>query len=100
MRAGVKSLRIHASIHNRQTWIIGWPQGGWRGAAAFEPSARLLPFRFEVQDDGTGGYLLVYESMDGVYAADTWHETLIEAFAVAEDIFGVRLDEWERPRKP
>jgi len=67
---------------------------------ASEPRAKRLPFRFEVQDDGTGGYLLIAESTDGAYAADTWHETMEEAFASAEEAFGVGRDEWERPPKP
>ena len=100
MGDGIKGLRNHASIHNRPTWIIGRPPGGWQGAAASDPLAQLLPFRFEVQGDETGGYLLILESTDGVYAADTWHETMAGAFGSAEDGFGVRPDEWERPQDP
>ncbi len=93
-------MRIPASIRHRPTWIIGWPQSGRRGAAASDPGAKLLPFRFEVRDDGAGGYLLIFKSTDGAYAADTWHETMEDAFASAEDVFGVRRDECEQPREP
>jgi hypothetical protein len=87
-------VRTSASIRNRPTWITGWPNSGWRGADARDPSAELLPFGFDITDDGAGHYLLVYYSMDRAYEADTWHETLSGAYASAEEQFGVRREEW------
>jgi hypothetical protein len=54
----------------------------------------VVPFGFDITDDGAGHYLLVYYSMDGAYEADTWHETLSDAYTSAEQRFGVRRDEW------
>lgn len=87
-------MRTFASIRNRSTRITGWPNSGWRGADASDPSAKLLPFGFDITDDGAGHYLLVYYSMDRAYEADTWHETLSDAYASAEEQFGVRREEW------
>jgi hypothetical protein len=39
-----------------------------------------MPFGFDITDDGDGHFLLVYYSMDRAYAADTWHETLSDAY--------------------
>jgi hypothetical protein len=87
-------MRVFASIRNRQTWITGWPHSGWRGASATDAHAKVLPFGFDITDDVAGNYLLVCFSADGVYGADTWHETLDEAYASAEEQFGVLRSEW------
>jgi hypothetical protein len=91
-------MRVFASIRDRPTWICGWPHGGWRGSDAVEPNARQLAFGFDITDDGAGNYLLVSLSADGVYGADSWHETIVEAYASAEEQFGVQRGEWGPPR--
>ena len=90
-------MQVFASIRGRQTWITGWPHSGWRGADPNEPGAKSLPFSFDITDDGSGNYVLVSLSVDGVYKADSWHETLTEAFAAAEEIFGIHRSEWSTP---
>ena len=47
-----------------------------------------------VTDDGAGCYILVCYSMDRAYEADTWHETLEDAYATAEEGFGIRREAW------
>jgi hypothetical protein len=93
-------VQVFASIRNRPTWITGWPHSGWRGADPAEPGARQLTFAFDITDDGAGGYLLLYFSTDQVYAADTWHPALDEAYRTAEEQFGVKRSEWGPPARP
>jgi len=78
--------------------ITGWPHSGWRAADDDDPSARELPFRFAITDDGDGHFLLAYQSLDGAYSADSWHESLIDALASAEEQFGIGRGEWSHPR--
>jgi hypothetical protein len=87
-------MRTFASIRNRQTWITGPPRGPWGGCDASNPSAKRLPFGFDITDDGAGYYILVSYSMDRAYGGDTWHETLEDAYATAEGGFGIRREEW------
>lgn len=87
-------MRVFASIRNRPTWIQGWPHSGWRGADASDPSAKQLPFGFDITDYGDGQYLFVFYSMDRAYQADSWHKSLSDAYASAEECFGIRRDEW------
>jgi hypothetical protein len=96
---GEDSVQRFASIRDRPTWITGWPNSGWRGADASDPTARLMPFGFDITDDGAGHFLLVYYSTDRAYEADTWHETLSDACASAEERFGVRREEWTPNRR-
>jgi hypothetical protein len=87
-------MRTFASIHNRPTWITGWPNC-WRAADASDPSAKLLSFGFDVTDDGARRYdVLVCFSTDGDYGTDTWHDTLSDAYESAEQRFGIRGEEW------
>jgi hypothetical protein len=87
-------MLVHASIRGRLTWIRGWPHSGWRGAKASEAGARELLFNFDITDDGGGNFLLVCFSADRVYGADSWHTSLAEAYASAEELFGVQPSEW------
>lgn len=87
-------MTTYASIAGRPTRITGWPHSGWRMADADGPAGKVLPFRFEITDDGGGHFLLISESLDGVFCADTWHESLEEAFAAARDCFGIGRSEW------
>jgi hypothetical protein len=90
-------FQVFASIRDRPTWITGWPHSWWGSAEPSEPGARQLPFGFDITNDGAGSYLLVCFSADGAYAADTWHESLDDAYSAAEAIFGVRRSEWQQP---
>ena len=74
--------------------VAGSPRRGWGPADADDLAARVLPFRFDITDDGGGHFLLIYESLDGEFCADTWHASLEEAFAAAHDSFGIARSEW------
>lgn len=91
-------MQVFASIRDRPTWICGWPHSGWHGADASTPHAKQVPFGFDITDDGAGRFLFVSFSADGECCADTWHETLAEAYATAEEQFGVKRVEWGPPR--
>lgn len=90
-------MTIFASIPERLTRITGWPNSGWRATDAADPSSKVLPFHFEITDDGNGSFLLAYHSLDEVFRADTWHETLEEAFVAAEECFDIARAEWKSP---
>ena len=87
-------MTTFASIAERLIFIVGWPHSGWRAADPDDPDGKVLPFRLEITDDGGGHFLFIYESLDGVFCADTWHESLEEAFAAAQDNFGITRSEW------
>ena len=86
-------MRTFASIRDRPTRITGRPDC-WRGADAGDATARILPFGFDITDDGSGHYLLVCFSTDGSYRADTWHETLPDTIESASHQVGIRWQEW------
>ena len=48
---------------------------------------------------GDPGFFLLHLAADG-QCADTWHETLDDAFHQAEYEFEVRRDEWEEVNEP
>lgn len=87
-------MRTFTSIRDRPTWITGWPNSGWRGADPTDPSSKQLSFGFDITDDGAGHFLFVCFSSDGVYGADSWHETLADAIESARQQFGIRRQEW------
>lgn len=87
-------MPVFASIRNRPIWIIGRPHTGWGTAEPAEPGAKQLLFGFDITDDGGANYLLLCFSADGLYGADTWHETLADAYAAAEEKFGIQRFEW------
>ena len=82
------------SIPKRIVRIAGEPNKGWSGADPDDLNAVEVEFSFKVTSDGNRNYLLVYQSIDGKFAADTWHETVEEALACARDSFGIEEDEW------
>lgn len=97
-------MSTFASIRNRPAWLTGRIRKGksrspWGIAAGPTPSAELVLFGFDVKSDGADGFHLVFCSMDGAYQADTWHETLADAYATAEESFGVRREEWGPPQE-
>lgn len=59
----------------------------------------MLPFGFDIADDGAGGFALNCFSEDRVYAADSSHPTLDAAYLAAEEQYGVRRAEWKVPSK-
>jgi hypothetical protein len=87
-------MKTFAHIPSRSVTIAGHPSSGWSSADEGTPGSFDLEFRFEVTDDGNANYLLVYSSLDGRYATDTWHETLEGALASAEEQFGIASEEW------
>lgn len=87
-------MKTFAHIPSRSVTIAGHPGSGWSSADEGTPGAFDLAFRFEVTDDGNANYLSVYSSLDGRYAADTWHETLEGALDAAEEQFGIAREEW------
>lgn len=89
-------MKIFAHIQGHSVTIAVHPGSGWSTADEGTPGSFDLEFRFEVTDDGNANYLLVYSSLDGQYSADSWHETLEEAFACAEELFGISPEEWLR----
>lgn len=88
-----------ASIPRRTVRITGEPNSGWSGADPDDLNAVEVEFCFEVTSDGNRNYLLVYQSVDGRYAADTWHESVEEALACARDSFGIEEDEWSNQQQ-
>jgi hypothetical protein len=89
----VSAIRTHAAIESRPIRISGYPYGGWQ--VADPPEGRELPFDFAITDDGTGGFLLDFRSVDGAYVNDHSYDTLEEAFAGAETCFGIARSEWD-----
>ena len=87
-------MKTFAHIPSRLVTIAGHPNSGWSSADEGTPGSFELEFSFQVTDDGGGNYLLVYASLDGRYAADTWHETLDSALAEAEEQFSIERSEW------
>lgn len=92
-------MKTFAYIEERLVRITGWPHSGWRVAEDDDPTSKVLPFRFAITDDGNGNFLLTYHSLDGVFFADTWHESLEEAFTSAQECFGIVRTEWQKPRR-
>lgn len=90
-------MKSFAAIARRAVRILGHPNSGWSPADLDDDNALELEFRFEITDDGNKNFLLVYQSLDGRYAADSWHETIEEALACAEESFGIAPSEWVRP---
>ena len=98
-------VQTFASIRDRLAWLTGRARKGrtyspWGIGEASSPAAMPMAFGFDITSDGADGYHLTYYSMDRVYSADTWHETLSEAYAAAEETFGIRREEWGPPRDP
>jgi len=82
------------SIARRSVRIAGEPNSGWSAADPDDLNAIDVEFSFRITGDGNANYLLLYESSDKRYFADTWHQTVDEAIAVANQSFGIEPDEW------
>jgi hypothetical protein len=84
------------SVTRRSVRIAGEPNSGWSAADPDDLNAVDVEFSFCITSDGNANYLLLYESSDKRYCADTWHPTVDEAIAVAQQSFGIEPDEWAR----
>ena len=98
-----KGLMFHpvptyTSIPRRTLLIAMHPGGEWSCADDGTPGSFETDFRFDITDDGGGHCLLVYSSLDGRFAADSWHETPDAAKAAAAEAFGIEADEWSNER--
>jgi hypothetical protein len=90
-------MRSFARIPSKRIRIGGDQHTGWlpEGAATPLPTPiRDLDFDFEITDDGSQHFLLVYQSHDKSCHGDTWHKTLEDAFDAAQEYFGIQRDEW------
>lgn len=83
------------TVRSRVVAIAGDPTRGWAAADPDDLSAMEVPFDFSITSDGNANFLLVYRSVDGQYAADTWHETIEEAVSCASRTFGIEPSEWK-----
>ncbi|MGQ3054139.1 MAG: hypothetical protein ACT6S0_20355 [Roseateles sp.] len=90
-------MQTYATIERRVVRILGHPNSGWSPADPDDDNALEIEFRFAVTGDGNKGFLLVYQSSDGRYAADSWHATMEEAFDVAQASYGITRSEWMAP---
>ncbi len=90
-------MKSYASIASRVVRILGHPNSGWSPADPDDDNALEIEFRFEITDDGHKNFLLVYQSLDGRYAADSWHATMEEALACVEEAYGITPSEWVVP---
>lgn len=90
-------MKSHATIACRVVRILGHPNSGRSPADLDDDNALEVEFRFEITDDGNKNFLLVYQSLDGRYAADELHETVEAASASAEESFGIVQSEWMTP---
>lgn len=89
-------MAVHASIARRSLRITGSPNGGWATAQPDDPASRELPFRFAITDDGDGGFLLDFASLNGVFRADYHYSSLDDAFEGARECFDIRQEDWTR----
>ena len=90
-------MKSYATIARRVVRILGHPNNGWSPADLDDDNALEVEFRFEITDDGNKNFLFVCQSLDGRYAADEWYETMEEAFASAEESYGITQSEWVMP---
>ena len=91
----VSAIRTHASVKSRLIRISGYPHGGWK--VTDPPEGREVRFDFAITDDGSGGFVLDYRSVDGSYVNDSSYATLEEALVGAENCFGIVRSEWKPP---
>ncbi len=65
----------------------------WKVGEPSDPRASERPVTLEIQGNAQNGYHLVM-SPEGCFTADTWHESIADAKATAEEIFNVPTDGW------
>lgn len=70
-------------------------KGGWKLADADDTSkyVQRLNVALSIQGSSKDGYHLIMQP-EGLFAADTHHDTLAEAKEVAADVFGATDADW------
>ncbi len=91
------TMKIYAKIPSKEICVTGFQQSGWRVTGESDAERKILPFGFEITDDGNESYLLIYSSHDKAFYGDTWHETLEDAMGAADEKFGIAQPEWMTP---
>jgi hypothetical protein len=82
------------SVSNFPVSIEGEQTSGW--SASDSNASRKILFNFEVEElENDGGFLLLCSSADKKIYADTWHETIEEAFEVAESEYKISRELWK-----
>lgn len=75
------------------------PADAWPDDAEPDATPREVPFDIDIEDQGDGSYLLIYQPTDGsLFGNDTWHTSQEEAEEFALEQFGVQSHEWQRQR--
>src|SRR5687768_18474370 len=80
-------MQTFAHIRQRTLRVCGTMETGWWATSSNEPDGRDVEFTVSIVDSA-GHFLLVYQSLDESLFADTWHETLDEAYIAAADDLG------------
>ena len=89
-------MAVVKHIVDRAIQIGGEHHSGWLPPGASTPlptPIRDLLLNLEIQFD-EGGYLFCYDSTDGSFCGDTWHETRADAEEAARLAFGIDSREW------
>lgn len=82
--------KVNAHIFgSKNGWSLG-PADAAEGHAAIATECEVL---LEIQGTRRNGYNLVM-APTGFFTADSWFKTKQEALESAEELFGVRADEW------
>lgn len=100
---GHASIQMKRLIINDYLVTVGGEQhSGWLPMQAVEPlptPVRELYFDFVIKESTPGvGYIFEYYSQCGEFFNDTWHETLEDAKAQAQQDFGIPLDAWSEEK--
>ena len=75
---------------SHDAWSLA-PDGG------SDAAGRDCAVDLEIRGDDASGYHLVM-SPAGFFTADTWHETLDDAYAAAAEFFGIAPERWAEKR--
>jgi hypothetical protein len=93
-------MKIFAEIPSVKVCIGGEPHTGWLPSGVAEPlptPVRELDLKLTIFDNEGDGCVFEWESADGTYRGDTWHQTLEEAKRAARDWFGIAENAWTLP---
>lgn len=92
--------RTYAAIRSRLLPVISVVRNGGRDSRDRETTTRrLVPFNFDIKDDGGGEFLFRWRSLDGKYDGESVHQTLKDAFGFGEREFGIDEAEWSPPEQ-
>jgi hypothetical protein len=85
--------------------VLGWPfqyggdeHSGWLPPGAAKPlptPVRNVLLDIAIEGDPASGYLLIYSAHDGSIDNDDWYQTLADAEKAADEVFGVKADNWQ-----